>query len=106
MRALTIDEAIAGRRVIYVGRVAPSNITRRDLLEGGHILMEHHPGTIDHASDDGLVFIRFVGLEDEPLTDVGWMPDENARYPGLVLVDPDEWEAALVSGWWAGATPA
>ena len=94
------------RRVIYVGRAAPANISRAELVERGQILMEHHPGVVDHVSDDGQVFVRFVGLEEEPLSQIGWMPDELGRYPGLVMVDPDEWEAAVVSGWWAGSASA
>ena len=106
MRALMTEEAAPLRSVIYVGRAAPTNITKPELLASGRILMEHHPGIVERVSDDGQVFVRFVGLEDEPLSDVGWLPDENGRYPGLVLVDPEEWEAALVSGWWAGTASA
>jgi hypothetical protein len=106
MRALTTEEAAPRRRVIYVGRAAPTRITRPDVLDNSLMLREHHPGVIDHVSDDGEVFVRFVGLEEETLSDVGWMPDENGRYAELVLVDPQEWEAAVVSGAWAPTTAA
>jgi hypothetical protein len=102
MRALTTEEAAPRRRVIYVGRAAEPSTTGVDLLDG-RVLAEHHPGTIDHVSDDGQVYVRFVGLEDEPLSDSTWVPGASGRYPALVLVDPEEWEAAVVSSSWAAA---
>ena len=106
MRALTTEEAAPRRRVIYVGRAAERRTTGADLLDSGGILAEHHPGIIDHVSDDGKVYVRFVGLEDEPLSDSTWVPGASGRYPALVLVDPEEWEAAVVSSSWAAAFPA
>jgi len=106
MRALSTEEAAPRRRVIYVGRAAGRSTTRPDLLGSGRVLLEHHPGIIDHVSDDGQVFVRFVGLEDEPVSDPTWVPEASGRYPDLVLVDPEEWEAAVVSGSWASAVSA
>ena len=81
MRALTTEEAAPRRRVIYVGRAAERSTTGPDLLDSGRILIEHHPGIIDHVSDDGQVYVRFVGLEDEPLSDSTWVPGASGRYP-------------------------
>ena len=106
MRALTTEEAAPRRRVIYVGRATERSATGPGPLDNGRILMEHHPGIIDHVSDDGQVFVRFVGLEDEPLSDSTWVPEASGRYPALVLVDPEEWEAAVVAGSWVRAFSA
>lgn len=101
MRRLTFEEAAHGKQVMYTGRATPSNVTDPDLLEDGRILMENHPGTIARVSDDRQVFVHFLGLEEEPVSDLGFMPDDDGRYPGLVLVTPEEWVAACAVGWWS-----
>ena len=40
------------------------------------------------------------------MSDSTWVPEASGRYPDLVLVDPEEWEAAVVSGSWASAVSA
>ena len=66
MRALSTEEAAPRRRVIYVGRAGERSTPRPDLLGSGRALLEHHPGIIDHVSDDGQVFVRFVGWRTSP----------------------------------------
>ena len=102
MRRLTKAEAAHGKQVIYTGQAGES--TRRDdpeLLEDGRILTDNHPGTIARVSDNGHVFVHFLGLEEDPVSDLGFIPEDDGHYPGLVLVSPDEWVAACAVGWWS-----
>ena len=68
---------------------------------GQRFLMDSHPGTIARVSGDRQVFVHFLGLEDEPVSSLGFMRDDDGHYPGLVLVSPDEWVAACAVGWWS-----
>lgn len=101
MRRLTSAEAGHGKQVMYTGQVSPSDVTDPELLEVGRTLAENHPGIIARVSDNGQVFVHFLGLEDEPVSDLGFMADDDGYYPGLVLVTPDEWVAACAVGWWS-----
>ena len=106
MRRLTFEEAAGGKQVMYTGRATPANVTDLARVEDGRILMDNHPGTIARVSDDRQVFVTFLGLEDQPVSDLGFVPDADGHYPGLVLVTPEEWVAACAVGWWSTlATP-
>jgi hypothetical protein len=101
MRRLTYEEAAHGKRVIYTGRTTPANVTDSEPGGNGQTLTEHHPGVINRVADDRRVFVDFLGLEHQPISNIGFLPDDDGHYPGLVLVGPDDWAAACAVGGWS-----
>lgn len=101
MRRLTYEEAAHGKQVIYTGRGSPADVTDPELMGSRQVLTEHHPGVIACVADDRRVFVHFLGLDDHPVSDLGFLPDDDGHYPGLVLASADDWAAACAVGWWS-----
>ncbi|WP_298891723.1 hypothetical protein [uncultured Serinicoccus sp.] len=103
MRPLHAAEAKAGLRVLYAGKDDSTNVLDPGLLRRGHILKHHHPGLIDMFHGPGLnhCVVRFIGLEEEPVSTVlGFDHRGDGSYIGLLVPTETEWADALRSGWW------
>ena len=100
MQPLHVDQLIEGTQVIYIGRTSVGNVESPGLAQAGHILMEGHPGRISGVRAQH-VYVAFLGLEDEPISSLGFARDGNGDYPGLAVPTDEEWERATRAGWWA-----
>lgn len=104
MRFLRADEARVGVSVLYAGEDDATGVLDRDLVEAGCVLRHLHPGVIQqfYGPDANHCIVRFLGLEDEPVsTMVGFDHQDDGQYPGLLVPTQTEWKKALTSGWWS-----
>ena len=102
MRNLTADDVQIGLRVLHAGTADGGDVLDPARRTAGHVLGERHPGVVLEILGRQHVIVRFVGLEDEPISwAVGFGYDPaTGVYPGLLLPQAGEWDAALASGWW------
>ncbi|GAB3078959.1 hypothetical protein GCM10027053_49110 [Intrasporangium mesophilum] len=102
MRPFTVGDLAVGTRVLYNGPEESGDVLDERRRAEGRVLIEHHPGTIRVAAEPQHVLVDFLGLEDEPVSwAVGFGYDETTGlYPGLLIPDDADWEAAVRSGWW------
>lgn len=104
MHFLDANEVYVGQWVAYAGPSSELGVADPDRLRQGHILVLHHPGTVQRFYGPGRnhCIVSFAGLEEEPISfAVGFDHEEDGHYPGLLVPTGHEWETALSGGWWA-----
>lgn len=100
MRPLKLADPV-GTRVVHTDRRDDADSSDAVRQAAGRLLGEHHPGTVTSVHPHRGVTVSFLALESEPISRSWFRSDEDGCVPGLVVVGPEEWEAACASGWWA-----
>ena len=102
MRVLGVGEVRRGLKVVWLGPEAGDDILSPDKVEGGGVLVHHHPGVLTSVQPLSHLQVDWLGLEDEPVSfAVGFSPDEAGTYPALGVVSDERWANLAVSGWWS-----